>query len=650
MKKLFTLLALITTIAIFAQAPQGFNYQATVRNNTGTLIVNQSVYFKFNVLLNSQTSVPIFTETHYVATDGLGQVNLVVGQGTATVGTFSSINWANGSYYLGIEINTGSGYVAMGTTQLLSVPYALYANSAGNSNSNLPNGTNIGDTLNWIWNGSAWVPTSSIATSQLPVVSTIEAGGIQTPSPISGGTITSDGGFSIISKGVCWSTSPNPSINNNSTNDGTGATNFTSVFPNLLTTTTYYYRAYATNSVGTGYGITYTFTTVANPQVTTTLLSAVTSTSASSGGNITSDGGASVTERGVCWSTSPNPTIALTTKTNNGSGTGMFTSTISGLTANTTYYIKSFAINNYGTAYGQEEVFTTLVTLTTNIPSLITGTSANSGGNISNGTATIIARGVCWNTSPDPTIALLTKTIDGTGTGMFTSTISGLTANTIYYVRAYATNSVGTAYGDNLYLITSSSIPLIDIDGNTYQTVQICNQTWTRTDLNVTKYRNGDIIPQVTDATQWASLTTGAWCYYNNDSANGAVYGKLYNWYAVTDPRGLAPVGYHVPSDTEWTALTTCLGAETYAGGELKETGTTHWWTPNLMATNSSGFTGVPGGYRSSVGAFTSITSTFLVWSNNTSNLGKFLSYSDGSFRTSNLNRKGGYSVRCLKD
>ena len=135
MKKLYNLLALVITTITFAQAPQGFNYQATVRNSSGALIVNQNVYFKFNVMLNSQTSVPVFTETHYVPTDDLGQVNLVIGQGTSTVGSFSTINWGTGSYYLGIELNTGSGYVAMGTTQLLSVPYALYANSAGSTTS-----------------------------------------------------------------------------------------------------------------------------------------------------------------------------------------------------------------------------------------------------------------------------------------------------------------------------------------------------------------------------------------------------------------------------------------------------------------------------------------------------------------------------------
>jgi|UPI0004BCAEF6 hypothetical protein len=133
MKKLYTFLALVITTITFAQAPQGFNYQATVRNSTGALIVNQNVNFRFNVMLNSATSVPVFTETHLVPTDELGQVNLVIGQGTATVGTFSTINWGTGNYYLGIELNTGSGYVAMGTTQLLSVPYALYANSSATS-------------------------------------------------------------------------------------------------------------------------------------------------------------------------------------------------------------------------------------------------------------------------------------------------------------------------------------------------------------------------------------------------------------------------------------------------------------------------------------------------------------------------------------
>ena len=140
MKKLFILCITIASLTqLQAQAPQGFNYQATVRNSSGDLIVNTNVYFKFNVIQGSQTAVPIFTETHYVPTDDLGQVNLVIGQGTANTGIFSELDWSLGSYYLGIELDTGNGYVAMGTTQLLSVPYALYAENSGNSTPTTPN-------------------------------------------------------------------------------------------------------------------------------------------------------------------------------------------------------------------------------------------------------------------------------------------------------------------------------------------------------------------------------------------------------------------------------------------------------------------------------------------------------------------------------
>lgn len=133
------------------------------------------------------------------------------------------------------------------------------------------------------------------------------------------------------------------------------------------------------------------------------------------------------------------------------------------------------------------------------------------------------------------------------------------------------------------------------------KSVKIGKQTWMVKNLDVATYRNGDPIPKVTNEAEWVALTTGAWCYYNNDSATyAATYGKLYNWYAVNDPRGLAPTGWHVPSDAEWTTLVNYLGRYELAGGKMKEKGTTHWNTPNKGATNSSGFTGLPGGYRHS--------------------------------------------------
>jgi len=141
MKKFYAILclAVVSLTQLQAQAPQGFNYQATVRNSSGDLIVNANVYFKFNVIQGSLTAVPIFTETHYVSTDDLGQINLVIGQGTSNLGSFSALDWSLGSYYLGIELDTGNGYLAMGTTQLLSVPYALYAENSGSATSATPN-------------------------------------------------------------------------------------------------------------------------------------------------------------------------------------------------------------------------------------------------------------------------------------------------------------------------------------------------------------------------------------------------------------------------------------------------------------------------------------------------------------------------------
>jgi uncharacterized protein (TIGR02145 family) len=184
--------------------------------------------------------------------------------------------------------------------------------------------------------------------------------------------------------------------------------------------------------------------------------------------------------------------------------------------------------------------------------------------------------------------------------------------------------------------------------------VTICTQVWNLTNLDVTKYRNGDTIPEVTDPTAWAALTTGAWCYYDNDSANGAIYGKLYNWYAVNDSRGLAPTGYHIPTDTEWTTLTTCLGGESVAGGKMKETGTTHWASPNQDATNISGFTGLPGGYRYNDGTFYDIGGNGIWWGSTQVGTAyawvRNLDYNYGYAGRYGTNKENGFSVRCLRD
>lgn len=185
--------------------------------------------------------------------------------------------------------------------------------------------------------------------------------------------------------------------------------------------------------------------------------------------------------------------------------------------------------------------------------------------------------------------------------------------------------------------------------------VTICGQIWMKKNLDVVQYRNGDPIPQVTDSTQWANLTTGAWCWYNNDSITyAAAYGRLYNWYAVNDPRGLAPVGWHIPTNTEWSNLVnTCLGG---VGGALKDTGTKHWAAPNTAANNSSGFSALGGGYRNTLGSFVSYK-TFGFWWSSTQDSGApttarnwALSNSSNSVLFGNSGKWLGFSVRCVKD
>jgi len=192
--------------------------------------------------------------------------------------------------------------------------------------------------------------------------------------------------------------------------------------------------------------------------------------------------------------------------------------------------------------------------------------------------------------------------------------------------------------------VSSSSVP----------TVGICSQVWMQKNLDVATYRNGDPIPKVSDPALWGALTTGAYCYYNNDSTTyAATYGKLYNWYAVNDPRGLAPVGWHVPSDWEWNLMFNCIGGTYTAGKYMKEAGTTHWASPN-NGNNNSGFTGLPGGYLNSASsAFYASSSYGFWWTSETSTNGyayEIDSYGDGVTPSYYVIKTDGYSIRCIRD
>jgi uncharacterized protein (TIGR02145 family) len=671
--------------------------------------------------------------------------------------------------------------------------------------------------------------------------------------------VSDDGGSPVTSRGVVWSTSPNPTITSSKVNEGNGKGSFSTTLPNLAPNTTYYIRAFATNEVGTGYGseikVT-TFSGTAIPTLTTIPISDITSTTAKSGGIITGDCGSVVTSKGVVWSTSPNPTISLNTKTSNGTGTGSFNSSLTGLTPNTTYYVKAYATNSSGTGYGNEVTFktsqncspdpvlsglkgickgnTTLLSsnvsggiwsssnpsiatinsMTGNVtglnkgcakidyllkgtngcpdvnssifitidsieepditevnlpicvgkeavirgefkdfsiinPSLvdinnmnliidpnpddpcplegrtinnyiltgkkngfttinmsyggknscpiksitkeitvlscnkptvitlsissITSTTASLGGNVtSDGGASVTSRGIVWSINPNPTISLSTKTNDGTGTGSFNSIATNLIPNTTYYVKAYATNIGGTNYGSeitfktigsNLVIPCNSLTSVKDIDGNSYKTVQIGSNCWMSENLKTTKYQDGTNIPidltggdnGIGSGETWSNRTSGARTIYGNNANNLTTFGYLYNWFAAVDPRGLCPKGWRLPMNSDWDDLTDYLGGESEAGNKMKVVGTTYWESPNFGATNESGFTGLPGGFRNYSGNFFSIYKYSAWWTSseigfNTASRRALINDTNYIHFNSNDHKKNGLSVRCVLD
>jgi uncharacterized protein (TIGR02145 family) len=310
---------------------------------------------------------------------------------------------------------------------------------------------------------------------------------------------------------------------------------------------------------------------------------------------------------------------------------------------------------------GPEPVSPVIPVVTTTAVAGITQATATSGGNAtSDGGAPVTARGVCWDTAVNPGISGR-HTVDGTGTGEFTSQLSGLEPNTSYYVRAYATNSAGTAYGSTL-LFATLKIPVdsvTDADGNVYHAVTIGTQKWLRENLRVTRYRNGEAIPEVKGDAQWKIQAAGAYCTYDNLPANSTVYGALYNWHALVDSRGLCPQGWHVPSVSEWEKLGSFLGGLATAGGALKSTGTIEagtgpWYAPNTGASNASGFSGLPGGYRINYGTFYSIGNVGYFWSVSdtaTDNAWNYVLDANNAELKRIFNFKtNGFSVRCCKD
>ncbi|MFN6072249.1 MAG: FISUMP domain-containing protein, partial [Bacteroidota bacterium] len=491
------------------------------------------------------------------------------------------------------------------------------------------------------------------AQAVLATVTTNPITSITSNSAISGGNVTASGGGVISARGVVWNTSPTPTLSHFKTTDGTGTGTFTSNLTSLTPPgTTYYVRAYVTNSIGTNYGDEVTFTTLAvAPTVITKPVTAITPTSATTGGTISLTGGAPHSEKGVVYSTTTNPTISNTKLIDNTVGLD-WVSNITGLTGNTKYYVRAYATNVIGTSYGVLDSFTTgpiLPIITTNPVATITSTTAISGGNISsNGGSAITARGIVWNKTGNPAVGTDSiRTDASTTTGSYTLNLGNLNAGITYYVRAYATNAVGIAYGNQLTFTTQ---PVLDTIGNQYTTITINGKEWFKENLKTTKYANGDSIENVPTAGDWGLRTSGAWAYYNNDLNNDSSLGKLYNWYAVTDVKGLCPTGWHVATDADWTSLTANYGTDANAGNELKAT--TLWTAPNSN-TNSSNFGALPGGGRGGLN-FGDLNNKGFWWTSTlfdaSNSYARRLEYNTDTVIRYTESNKYGFSVRCVKN
>ena len=738
-------LAIASLTQLQAQAPQGFNYQATVRNNSGDLVVNTNVYFKFNVIQGSQTAVPIFTETHYVPTDDLGQVNLVIGQGTANTGIFSELDWSLGSYYLGIELDTGDGYVAMGTTQLLSVPYALYAENSGNSTPTTPNlqsvlaennsagQQQIKDLLDptdgadavtksyvdalsntqglmnfngWdnyqVWTDGTSVqltPNSFVFVNAndttlvfpdgpdnccfgdviyiyvmdgdplTPLSFTLQANGFPvavgggdmplefTSSDAIGGEFWSVGLKTIVNVGNYWMVADFQGqiiTDSDIDNDGDGFTenqgdcddNNATIYPPVI----------PNQEITICSGDTFVFDPVNNPP--TTLVPEGTT---------------------YTWTVTDtyNEIVGESSTTSNQSQISQTLNNLGVLIYGISYEVTPYSPSGCQGQTFELIVYVTLPTVINSIDDMV----------LMNGEYRAI------DISSYPTDNNATVTYDWVSDIDFGAGLSGegntldflatnsssnpITANVIVSATV-TTNAVTCASTPETFTITVNPAggSITDQDGNTYDYLYYGNQAWTVENAEMVTYRDGTPIPQVTDATEWENLTTGAWSYYNNDPTKP----RLYNWYAVmgihdNDPntpnKEFAPEGWHVPTDVEWTTLEEYLIANGYNyDGTTTENkigkamaATTGWNSStepggvpgnDQSTNNSSGFNAIPEGYRSNNGSFFHEGNFAIFWSSTESgsNSAWYRNlFNDYSYLNRNFNSKRlGFSVRFVRD
>lgn len=510
------------------------------------------------------------TYMHIISNNGNNELLITaIGPGAPTILTNTVSNQTATSAVCGGNVTSDGGSAVTDR----GICWATFNAPSLENGSHLSNGTGMGTfsstmsnlTPNTVYyvrafatnvRGTAYGEERQFTTNDgMPTVTINAVTNVTATSAVCGGSISNNGGFAVSDKGLVWSTSQYPTMNDYHISLGSGDTPFSGSMTNLLMGTTYYVRTYATNTNGTTYSsIQKTFTTTDGlPTVSTNTVANVATSSAVCGGSISSDGGYPVSDKGLVWGTSQMPTLS-SNHISLGSGNAPFSGTMTNLSLSTTYYVRAYATNANGTTYGEQRTFTTtngLPTVTTIVPTR-NNLTVTSGGNVtSDGGYAVTARGICYGTSPYPDLSSShSHTTNGTGTGTYSSTFT-MPGQGIYYVRAYATNSVGTTYGEQ-YTINHpyNDLPTFTYGGQTYRVAPAASTTMTWSDANsycnnLTLYGYSDwrlptqselsaMFYSLTemDGTQWASdQCEGFGDAYDYDFCHYAIGGgNVYCW------------------------------------------------------------------------------------------------------------------------
>ncbi len=588
MKKLFTLLIVFAfIIGAFSQAPEKMSYQAVIRNSNGELVKNSNIGMQISILQGSETGTAVYVETHASLTNVNGLVTIEIGGGTPVTGTFAGIDWSTGVYFLKTETDLlgGTNYSITGTSQLLSVPFALYAKKTENIDLLMQRVRDMEDLV-----ASQLDPPSDGLIAYYP--------------------------FNGDARDESWNGCDGTVVDAIPAADRIGEQGYAYSFDGNSGTERYIYANIGKHS---------------------TLSVSV-------------------------WFKSGTPTTMYPNVFNYGS-TNRLDATILG---NHSSYITQNTMGQFGAGSVVGGGFTSYLNSTRKYIDdkwhhAVVMFVANDNMYLYIDNILIGETPYTPNNPSDDLFYIGRQINDNAGSVLHETHFNGSIDDIRIYDRKLTPAEISVLFYEDGYPKTL----ITDIDGNSYNTVEIGTQTWMSENLKTTKYSNGEAIPNVTNNTSWAGLTSGAYCWYNNDaSAYKNSFGALYNFYAVTDSRNICPTGWHVPSDAEWTTLTDYLTNNGYgyedSGSDIaKSMAAKSGWATDATAgnvgndqasNNSSGFSALPSGHRQFTGNAFAGAGVYVDWWSSTANYYRSMHTAGNSVTRNAYPERSGFAVRCLKD